>query len=394
MFMPLLVLSTILTFSTEASALIIGGSLVNANDPIAASTVGLMIRTQEGTGGCTGSIIAKNLILTAAHCVVDKQKRVLPAGNFQIVFGTNMQLPAPTITAWGVAVHGNYNGLNGIDKYDVALIAFDGELPNGYRPAKLIRQEDEPEIGEIVTLAGFGVTNGFNDTGSGTLRKADVRVLDFLGETEVMMDQRYGKGACRGDSGGPAFIKRGSEYHVFGVTSRGAQLCNDTGIYTSVNAYADFIPQARVELFRKYNRREVENFHSLDNIFNLTFGAQVDRVENRAWSGRCYLASNPNKAVGAGFYLRENSNRTGVEMSDWWNMNNPAAFNGLRLNDIQGSTNASFYSVTYPSQEFESTKTGTNYYSIRESGNSIVAELKNSNTNAVFARCFYDQANR
>src|SRR5690606_4269811 len=126
--------------------------------------------------------------------------------------------------------------------------------------------------------------------------------------------------------------------------------------------------------------------------FNLTFGANLDFIENKAWSGRCYLASNPNQGIGAGFYMRENSNRTAMEMSDWWNMNNPTAFNNLRLSDILRTMSPNFYGVTYPDQGFESSKAGTNFYYLRQSGKNIVAELRNTRTNAVYARCLYDQA--
>ena len=72
------------------------------------------------------------------------------------------------------------------------------------------------------------------------------------GKTEVEMNQTQGKGACHGDSGGPAFVVSGGQYYLFGVTSRGPSNqpdnCASAGIYTNILAHLDFIQSASEQL--------------------------------------------------------------------------------------------------------------------------------------------------
>ena len=54
-----------------------------------------------------------------------------------------------------------------------------------------------------------------------------------------------GYDSCKGDSGGPAYVSIGTSYKLAGVTSRSTensgQACGDGGVYTRVDAYADWI---------------------------------------------------------------------------------------------------------------------------------------------------------
>ena len=72
-------------------------------------------------------------------------------------------------------------------------------------------------------------------------------------DTEVLFNQKDGKGSCHGDSGGPAILQSGGKNLVFGVTSRGydsdqgleaqqgAVKCERMVIYTNVVPYLTWI---------------------------------------------------------------------------------------------------------------------------------------------------------
>ena len=100
------------------------------------------------------------------------------------------------------------------------------------------------------------MNNGDDSTGAGTLRVVDVSISDAkYSKTEVLLDQTQGKGACHGDSGGPAFIKTKENLKLWGVTSRGSGSgendCSGYSIYTRINSYTRWINSTVVDLRSK-----------------------------------------------------------------------------------------------------------------------------------------------
>ena len=92
--------------------------------------------------------------------------------------------------------------------------------------------------------------------GTSILRAATVKLTDPLyAQTELLIEQTAdGKGACHGDSGGPAFAQINGQLVQVGVTSRsateaGGLTCQSGSIYTNVAAQAGFIEKtiARLE---------------------------------------------------------------------------------------------------------------------------------------------------
>jgi secreted trypsin-like serine protease len=264
-YLPLFFLAAAASYSSqparalgaEPDFLIIHGAVVTPDDPIASMTVAVINQAGGQTSLCSGSIVASDLVLTAGHCVGPD-----PTG-MRLVFATDLRQTGATVVpvldylrpeSYGQ----NQNSQNDQDMNDIALIYFDGGLPAGYRIAKFLDQPDLLKDGETVTLAGYGVSNGHEgvapvEAGAGVLRKVDVKIAQAVyGKTEVVMDQAQGHGACHGDSGGPAFLKRGERYLLFGVTSRGTSVgenaCAGASIYTSALAQARFLRQAAKQL--------------------------------------------------------------------------------------------------------------------------------------------------
>jgi hypothetical protein len=258
---------------------IIGGNPARAGDPIASSTVLIVGMLPPATAGgkpqqyiCTGSLLAPDTLVTAAHCVAEDLKNPVLAANLRLVFGlavtpTTTTLPpmrTPSGYLYEPGWQGAVNGAeSGEDTHDIAVIHFDGGLPSGYAPATLLPASVPIDAGAEVTLAGYGVNDGVNDTGAGTLRIVNnVPVLQTLGETEVAMDQSGGVGSCSGDSGGPAFLNVDGKNLLWGVTSRGDKTCAQFGIYTRITAYADFVNGAEESLRSQDSTLQVANAKS------------------------------------------------------------------------------------------------------------------------------------
>ena len=107
---------------------------------------------------------------------------------------------------------------------------------------------DELQNGKEVLIAGYGRTDGVNKKGAGVLRKTFATIAEtHYGETEVLFDQQNGKGACHGDSGGPAFLSTPKGFIQWGVTSREhldpEKDCTHFTIYTKIEPYLDWINQ-------------------------------------------------------------------------------------------------------------------------------------------------------
>lgn len=240
---------------------------------------------------CTGTLIAPNVVLTAAHCVGHSTK------NLKIIFSTNVdeslntreqdiyqeQVKQAVAVMFGPKWNPN-DETTEIDTGDIALIKFKGSIPSDYRPAQFLADENLLKRNTEVVLAGFGVSeietteinpkkykkldeaieygeviceedgeNGnygtcfeVNSSGDGLLRMTTAPISGFT-ETEIRLNETK-SGTCNGDSGGPAFLEVNGEYYLFGVTSRGSAFCNEVGVYTNALYYLPWIKESLAKI--------------------------------------------------------------------------------------------------------------------------------------------------
>jgi secreted trypsin-like serine protease len=253
----------------ESQSNIIGGVNSSSDYQKQNGIVGLLLITQDRDGNqmsatCSGSLIAKNVVLTAAHCLTISADSEMMAA--LVFFDKNLDAIVDEVS------NDDYSHVRAIDKVvrheaylqsrttnnDIGLVRFDGQAPEGFQLAQMAPPEMIRSLrkGTSVTLAGFGVskyvmnpaTGRANGSGDGVLRQiSGIKILSqtTTGE-EITLDQSQGRGACHGDSGGPAYMldSVSRKTLLVGVTSRGTDpqgLCNRQAIYTGVMGYTEWI---------------------------------------------------------------------------------------------------------------------------------------------------------
>lgn len=208
---------------------IVHGHSVPANDDMGHSVVALVEETNDGEQAlCSGSIVDDHTVLTAAHCVRDAAKIV-------VAFGRSLKDKGGVETrpAQDAKVH---------PSADLALLRFNGGLPDGYTPITIAKAD--PQVGEAVLLIGYGVSNGLENKGAGTMRETRTTIEEIDGDAIVSDGEKHS--ACFGDSGGPEFIQVEGEWQQVGVAHAVLdQGCDEASVHTALAPYLDWIHSSR-----------------------------------------------------------------------------------------------------------------------------------------------------
>jgi hypothetical protein len=218
-------------------ALAIVGGTVNPGDPA-------VVMLQTSTGGCTGSLVASTVVLTAAHCI----ERSLGPGDKRgtVYFGTQSGDWFAQRSIIDMVIHRYYDA--GFDLgYDIALVRLRDPAPDTVIPVELNDVPlDATYVGATVRAVGFGGTGYVNDQlqGFGVKRSASITVDKVTPDFLEIGDEVHN--TCQGDSGGPHFMTIGGREVQVAVSSFGASSnagrCTGPSKITRVDAYLqDFL---------------------------------------------------------------------------------------------------------------------------------------------------------
>lgn len=241
----MLVLVSIVGLMAPAGAIVNGR---NARIQQAPWTVSL----QDSEGHfCGGSLIAPDLILTAAHCLegYSANEITVLAGATRVDLARGQRRSATSLTS-----HRRYNRN---PAFDIALI----EVNRAFRQNRRVQVIDLALGSDVAaaangTVAGWGDLSETNETPVNRLRSAVVPLVDdascqtamaaedeFIRNASELCAGGTGTDSCYGDSGGPlAITGQDGRTKLAGVVSWGIECGGATpGVYAEVPAFARWI---------------------------------------------------------------------------------------------------------------------------------------------------------
>lgn len=181
----------------EASAMV--GGAARAPDAVARSVV--VIVGSHGNS-CTGVALARDLVLTAAHCV-------LPGADYKIVEFDAARRPLLRDIA-SIKAHPTFDPKKHRAGADVALLKLGAPLA-GVTPATLGPAGIAVAPGDEFAVVGTGVAIRGDGKSGGTARTATLAATGKPGTLQIRLfdpatkGAAAGLGACNGDSGAPVF---------------------------------------------------------------------------------------------------------------------------------------------------------------------------------------------
>jgi hypothetical protein len=238
-FIRLAAAATAVMLTHPALAMVGGGG---APSPAVANAVVTIVGSRGSS--CTGTLIARDIILTAAHCIA-------PGVTTKMVDYKSQ--PPRLLDIKSVAVHPQFNPQSVLAHRataDIGLLQL--AAPLAVQPFRIGGALMPINVGQRLTVVGMGVAIVGDGRSGGVARAASLAVTGQPGTLQIRLvdpathNARTGLGACTGDSGAPAMLDSSSGAIIVGVVSwstgpNNASGCGGLTGVTPLALYRDWI---------------------------------------------------------------------------------------------------------------------------------------------------------
>ena len=192
-----------MSFKAHAVA-IVHGTPATPTDFVTQNTAEVYL---DGTTSCSGVLVDQDVVVTAGHCANANPTPIFAR------FGIS-----PATERYDIKGAKTNPGCNG-DDHDIGVVVLKTQVSKRWSPVPILPTEVKVSVGDAVLVAGYG--NRFElGTWPPELNQIVLKVLDpAYGVDSALLDQREGKGACYGDSGGPAFVSWNNKVYLWATVS-------------------------------------------------------------------------------------------------------------------------------------------------------------------------------
>merc|ERR1712037_941219 len=245
----------------SSSDRIVGGKEVNPKYKLPYQVLVSPCNKQGHCFMCGGTILNKQYVVTAAHCLyAGKDLMTLKGGSqFRVMLGEHDHCKATSsfVLASAVHKHPKFDISSASVDNDIAILKLSKDLTfsDKIKPVCLPTSATKDYSGKASTVSGWGGTKAYTplkpvdqprqcalkEAILNILKTTDKKCSDFIGDassTTQLCAWAKGKDACQGDSGGPLTVAENGKYVLLGVVSFGSGCATEhPGVYARVQGF-------------------------------------------------------------------------------------------------------------------------------------------------------------